>query len=743
MHRHLVLLTVGLLLGAPALGQTPDDDFNTFPPAKPPAAQPPPSPPPRTAPPPQTAPQPPSQTFQPPPQAPKPSPAPPPAAAPLVPPAGTAAPPGAPPPGAAAAVPPTGPGAPPTAEQLQPGQTVERVIPGSPPPGPSTLGDPFVDPRNYRLSQGGFGGLASALAVSSAAIGPKGILRFAAFGQYYQNTNWPKSGDTATRTGGLFAVDYVPLNWLELYMSYSAVATSNSGSDPHLIAAVGDLGLGAKLSWPVSPSFALALDLRATRFPGVGTQDIAKAGYTFAQFLLMTWSPRFPLRFTFEFGAQFQWNTVTLSQPPNAETDVALGQTRYNQLIAGVGLEFPIPIATPFFEYTTALPLGVKDDVLISPSGGTLPIHSGLPHQINVGLKFSLIQNLTLFLVGQFGLQGSVALGVPAIPPWNFVFAATYAVDLFPRPPVKEVIQGVAAGPPPPPATGTVNGVVTDASNQKPIGGVVVTAEGTDLGPVATDATAGQFVTRPLKPGPVKLRLQREGYQEILVDAVVDPAKPAQVQAALTPVAKSSRFVVTTTARRKPVAATVKFTGPETKVVETKADATGPATVGVVPGTYAAEVTAPGYLAQLRDLEVTAGAELQVNFDLQPEPKKKRVIFRDDRLELLVQVHFAPGKAAILADSYSLLDEVVDVIVRFGVKRVRIEGYTDSTGTKSANLRLSQARAEAVADFLASKGIAKNRLEAVGYGDARPIAPNLTARGRELNRRVEIVVLEK
>jgi OmpA-OmpF porin, OOP family len=285
--------------------------------------------------------------------------------------------------------------------------------------------------------------------------------------------------------------------------------------------------------------------------------------------------------------------------------------------------------------------------------------------------------------------------------------------------------------------------VVTDASNTKPLGGVVVTAEGLEMGPVATDATAGQFVTRPLKPGPIKLRLQHEGYQEILVDAVVDPAKPAQVQAALTPVAKSSRFVVSTTARRKPVAATVKFTGPETKTVETKADATGPTTVGVVPGNYAAEVTAPGYLAQLRDLEVSAGAELQVNFELQPEPKKKRVIFRDDRLELLVQVHFAPGKATILADSYSLLDEVLDVIVRFGVKRVRIEGYTDSTGTKAANLRLSQARAEAVADFLASKGIARNRLEAVGYGDARPIAPNLTARGRELNRRVEIVVLEK
>jgi len=736
MHRRLVLLSVGLLLGAPVAAQTPDDDFNTFPP-------------PGTAAPPQPAAVPPARTTPPPPAPKPPAPQPiilpsggPPATAPAtVPPAGVqpVRPPSVPAPAAAAAAAPAVP-----AEQLQPGQKVERILPGSPPPGPSTIGDPFVDPRNYRLSQGSFGGLASAMAISSAAIGPPGVLRFAGYGSYYENTGWPRAGDSVTRSGGLFAADYVVLRWLEIYVSYAATTTSNTNSDPHFISAVGDVGLGAKLSWPVSPSFALALDLRATRFPGVGTQDIAQAGYTFAQFLLLTWSPRFPLRFSFEFGAQFQWNSVVIAQPPNQEQEISLGQTKYNQLIAGVGLEFPIPILTPFFEYTTALPLGVPNDVLTGAGGQSVPIHSALPHQINVGVKFTLIENLTLVAAGQFGLQGTPALGVPAIPPWNFVFAATYAVDLFPKPPVREVIEGVAvAGPPPPPSTGTVNGLVTDASNQKPLGGVVVTAEGVELGPVATDATTGQFVTRPLKPGPVKLRLQRDGYQEILVDAVVDPAKPAQVQAALTPVAKSSRMVVSTTARRKPVAATVKFTGPETKVVETKADATGPTTVGVVPGAYVAEVTAPGYLAQLRELEVSAGAELQVNFDLQPEPKKKRVIFRDDRLELLVQVHFAPGKAAILADSYSLLDEVVDVIVRFGVKRVRIEGYTDSTGGKAANLRLSQSRAEAVADYLSSKGVAKNRLEAVGYGDARPIAPNLTARGRELNRRVEIVVLEK
>jgi OmpA-OmpF porin, OOP family len=645
---------------------------------------------------------------------------------------------------------------------------VVRTIPGSPPPGPSTLGDALVDARNTRLSQGLFGGLA-ALNVSSADIGGAGVLRFAAFGQYYNNTGWPRASDQATRTAGLFALDFVALDWLELYASYSASSTSNTGSNPHFISAVGDVGLGAKASWRLSRLFALAVDLRATRFPGVGTQDIAQAGYTLAPYLLFAWTPPIPLRLGVQFGAQFQWNSVVLSQ--GAEDDIALGQTTYNQLLGGISLEFPIPIVTPFFEYTTGLPLNVKNDTLIGANGTALPIHAALPHQINVGLKFSLVENLTFLLVGQFGLQSNVALGVPAIPPWNFVFAATYAVDLFPTPATRVVVQQVPTPEAPsPPSTGTVVGLVTDATTQKPLGGVVVTeatlqtpagvvgtdattqrppsgvlgtAGAGDMAPVASDATLGQFVTRPLKPGPVKLRLEKDGYQEILLDALVEAGKATQVRAALTQVAKSSRFLVTTAARRKPVAATVKFSGAETKGVETKADATGPLAVSAVPGAYTVEVTAPGYLAQVREVEVSAGAELQLGFELQPEPKKKRVLFRDDRLELLVQVHFAPGKATILADSYPLLDEVVDAVVRFGIKRVRVEGYTDSSGSRSANLRLSQARAEAVTEYLAQKGLSRNRLEAKGYGDARPIAPNLTARGRELNRRVEIVVLEK
>jgi OmpA-OmpF porin, OOP family len=625
----------------------------------------------------------------------------------------------------------------PALPEAAPGTPVVQLVPGSPPPGPSTLGNAFVDAANARLSQALFGGLGT-LSVSSADIGRKGLLRFAAFGQYYDTANWPAGGEQTSRTAGLVAVDFVPLDFLELYATIStATATSTTDTTHRAASTDGDFGLGAKLAWRLSPAFALAVDVRGAHLAGVGT---APASHRMAPYVLFAWTPPWPLRLGVQLGAQFQWNSVPLSYPTGG-AEVALSSTAYNQLLAGLSLEFPLPIVTPFFEYTTGYPLDVPGGTLVGLGGLRLPIHAALPHQMNAGLKFTLVENLTLLVAGQFSLQSSVAVGVPAIPPWNVVFAATYVVDLFPTPATRLVVQHLDVPRAAPSTTFAVAGVVVDAATQAPLGAVVVTVDGGRESPVASDA-AGHFLTRPLPPGPVRLRLVRDGYQDALVEAVVQPEEAPPLRAALTPLPPRARFLLSTTVQRRPVAAHVTLTGAETQVVDTQAGA-APTRVTVLPGAYLAEVTAEGYLAQLREVEVSAGAELQLAFDLQSAPKRKHVVLREDRLELLVQVHFAPGSAVLVADSYPLLDEVVDAVVRLSLKRVRVEGYTDSSGSHAANLRLSQARAEAVTDYLVQRGVPRDRLEAKGYAEARPLAPNLTARGRELNRRVEIVVLEK
>jgi outer membrane protein OmpA-like peptidoglycan-associated protein len=75
------------------------------------------------------------------------------------------------------------------------------------------------------------------------------------------------------------------------------------------------------------------------------------------------------------------------------------------------------------------------------------------------------------------------------------------------------------------------------------------------------------------------------------------------------------------------------------------------------------------------------------------------------------------------------------------ITRVRVEGHTDDQGDDAYNKRLSQRRAEAVVAYLARKGVARDRLEPMGFGEERPKAPNASKEGRATNRRVELVIV--
>jgi OmpA-OmpF porin, OOP family len=126
-------------------------------------------------------------------------------------------------------------------------------------------------------------------------------------------------------------------------------------------------------------------------------------------------------------------------------------------------------------------------------------------------------------------------------------------------------------------------------------------------------------------------------------------------------------------------------------------------------------------------------------------PKKYSLVeVKREKIEIKQQVHFASAKSRVLADSFPLLNQVVQVLNDFPKMRVSIEGHTDTVGAEAGNMRLSQRRSDAVRDYLASKGVAADRLETVGYGPTKPVASNKTERGRARNRRTEfrIVSLE-
>jgi lipid-binding SYLF domain-containing protein len=108
----------------------------------------------------------------------------------------------------------------------------------------------------------------------------------------------------------------------------------------------------------------------------------------------------------------------------------------------------------------------------------------------------------------------------------------------------------------------------------------------------------------------------------------------------------------------------------------------------------------------------------------------------------LSNVHFETGRAELTADSEGALNEALTGLKDHPDWKIRVEGFTDNQGSKDANLKLSQDRAEAVANWLADHGIDRGRLSAKGYGDARPVARNSSAEGRAKNRRVELVRVE-
>ncbi len=121
--------------------------------------------------------------------------------------------------------------------------------------------------------------------------------------------------------------------------------------------------------------------------------------------------------------------------------------------------------------------------------------------------------------------------------------------------------------------------------------------------------------------------------------------------------------------------------------------------------------------------------------DLQARPTDRGTV-----LTLGGDVLFATGRAELKSGAERMLSQLETFLKDNPDRRVRIEGFTDSTGSAEFNRELSERRAQAVGDALVHRGIEAGRIETTGLGESYPVADNSTAGGRQLNRRVEIIV---
>jgi outer membrane protein OmpA-like peptidoglycan-associated protein len=392
-----------------------------------------------------------------------------------------------------------------------------------------------------------------------------------------------------------------------------------------------------------------------------------------------------------------------------------------SQLLAGVGTEVRVGYVTPFIEFTTEQWLQDSNDSL-----GTSPM------RISPGIRFSTPFGMGLDLGADFRVSSEnsalpdthfyVTTGLGAAPPWVLHFGISYLYDL------------IVVTPPKAPEKGEISGKVSDSETEEPLGATISFPSDTTIQSTTSDPATGLYkITVP--PGTYRIHVEKNGYKYKDVPVEVVNTKTSLVDVALTKkvVAKGEiTGKVMDASNSQPLGATLRFPG--TDVPDVASDlATGIYKNTLPPGTYTVEAVADGYISQALPVVIEKDKTTIQNFELLK--KGGKITLRG--------INFDTGKATIKPESFPILDQAVELLNKNPKVRVEIQGHTDSVGSDSYNLRLSDARAASVYQYLVSHGIDPTRLSSKGYGETMPIAPNTTTDGRAQNRRIDFQILEQ
>jgi outer membrane protein OmpA-like peptidoglycan-associated protein len=105
--------------------------------------------------------------------------------------------------------------------------------------------------------------------------------------------------------------------------------------------------------------------------------------------------------------------------------------------------------------------------------------------------------------------------------------------------------------------------------------------------------------------------------------------------------------------------------------------------------------------------------------------------------KVILYINFDSGKSTIKKESLSIIDQIIEMMKQANDIKISIEGHTDTDRSSESNLKLSEARAKAVANEIVNGGIIMSRLSSIGLGEEKPIADNNTEEGKVKNRRIE------
>jgi outer membrane protein OmpA-like peptidoglycan-associated protein len=143
---------------------------------------------------------------------------------------------------------------------------------------------------------------------------------------------------------------------------------------------------------------------------------------------------------------------------------------------------------------------------------------------------------------------------------------------------------------------------------------------------------------------------------------------------------------------------------------------------------------------RLNKIDENISISTEVKF-IKTKLKKEQIQERVNSILKLKNVRFITATATLLDESKPILDEIADILLNNPNIKVKIAGYTDSDGNEKTNLILSQYRADTVREYLIKKGVNPNNLKAIGYGEAKPLVENNSEENKQINRRVEFIIL--
>ena len=282
---------------------------------------------------------------------------------------------------------------------------------------------------------------------------------------------------------------------------------------------------------------------------------------------------------------------------------------------------------------------------------------------------------------------------------------------------------------------GSIYGFITD-EKYNPISSAQVLIAG-DSEYIAYTNEAGYFILDNLIPGKYNIIVTKSGYeaQNLSAKVTVDVDELNEFNIVMKQVEKEKGRVS---------GMVVDYISKEPLVVEVTITDIGLTTVSDLSGHFAFSNLEPKtYLFKIQALDyITSHTDATV---LPDETAEIMIhLIKGGTVITLEGIEFELGKAKIKPGSSSILDKVASILTNHPEVDVEIQGHTDSIGTDEFNLKLSQARAEAVRDYLIDIHMVEPvRLIPIGYGETKPIADNATEAGRTKNRRVDFLILEE